>query len=876
MARETEFSDGSSVIAFILLDPEDYGPAIIYKLGDTVFFEKYPQSKYSISVKDGGYSVDPDWTVKSWGAWAENLNPGEDKLFTSENDEDVKNCKYNFGSCMYNCQNRITGRYWSDKIKAVINGLECQKCKMSKGNDSDSCKECMKAVAKIPGIYERADTAACIDDCESSPSMHMCVNDLYRCETKTFFRKLPLIEGVLRVSMHGLSEFYTTAPVILKRECDPNTCSYTSMPEIVRYCLEGQKCYARDDGSYAECSVFLVCGGLGRIVPKSEYPLFIPEQDIPLDICPRLLKGFEVLNAHDPNAKHVDVTGNVMPGQTLNYTIEYENEGEGTAYDVFILDELCSELDENTLVINDAGEYSEASRLLSWEIGNVPGGGQGEVNFSVNVKDEISTETEIINFADVHFPSAFEITPTNAVVNTVKSIAADPQTVSAIAGAPVSTILTGRDGGSSSVTYDVTESPLCGTLTGTPPNLIYTSTDEFIGQDEFYFTVSNGTIKSDPAKVTINVVPNPSDTSSPEVTDTYPGTSVTNVHVGTTPVSEDPVQYTPTISASFSEPVDSETVTTDTFTVEGLTGYVYYDEQSRAAYFMPSTALSPSTTYTAKLSTGIKDKMGNPLASEYNWQFSTESPANIAVTIPDNADEVNFGDVLINTTSDGKIVSISSTGTEDLVLDSIMLTGTDPEEFRITEDNCSGGTLTQFMNCTVKVLCEPVSTGIKNANLSIPSNDTDEETVEITLSGTCVAESFWPALYGEMWGVDREKNLSTLRSLRDNVLSQSEMGREYIYAIYSNSLETAALLVNNPSLLIKTREVISGLMPEIQCLLEGNKEMSLSQDQLDAMERLLDEYITKASPNLRTEIMKVKRDINEGNIFNKLGIVINE
>ncbi|MBW1855190.1 MAG: Ig-like domain-containing protein [Deltaproteobacteria bacterium] len=491
------------------------------------------------------------------------------------------------------------------------------------------------------------------------------------------------------------------------------------------------------------------------------------------------------------------------------------------------------------------------------------------------MKDDLASGTEIINCADVYFPSADEVTPTNCVVNIVNTIAADPQTVETISEIPASITLTGRDSGASTVAYEITLAPIYGTLTGTPPNVSYTSMEGFSGQDEFYFVVNNGLVDSEPAKVTIKVNPNPLDINPPEVTETYPEADAINVHVDETPVSEDPKHYIPTITATFSEQIDSETVTTDTFTVEGLTGYAYYDEQSRAAYFMPSTALSTSTTYTAKLSTGIKDKIGNPLISDFSWQFTTESPANIAVTLPDNADEINFGDVLINTASGVKIVSIASTGTEDLVLDSIMLTGTDPEEFRITEDNCSGGTLTQFMNCTVKVLCEPVSTGIKNANLSIPSNDTDEETVEVTLSCTCVAEPFWPALYGEMWTVDREKNLSTLRSFRDDVLSQSKMGQEYIYAIYSNSLEAAALLINNPSLLIRTREVISGLMPEIQCLLEG-EEMSLSQDQLGAIERLLDEFEIKASPNLRTEIMKVKKDINGGDIFNKLGIVINE
>jgi len=175
----------------------------------------------------------------------------------------------------------------------------------------------------------------------------------------------------------------------------------------------------------------------------------------------------------------------------------------------------------------------------------------------------------------------------------------------------------------------------------------------------------------------------------------------------------------------------------------------------------------------------------------------------------------------------------------------------------------------------VKVVFEPLSMGDKSAYLSIPSNDTDEEMVDVTLSGVCVAETFWPALYDEMWSVDREGNLSTLRSFRDDVLAQSEMGQKYISALYSNSIEVAVLLISNPSLLIQTREVISALMPDIQSLLAG-EEMSVSQDQLDTIEELLDMFETKASPGFKMEIMKARKDISRGDVFNQLGIVVNE
>lgn len=85
-----------------------------------------------------------------------------------------------------------------------------------------------------------------------------------------------------------------------------------------------------------------------------------------------------------------------------------------------------------------------------------------------------------------------------------------------------------------------------------------------------------------------------------------------------------------TASATFSEPMDPLTITTLTFSLSQGTnpvpGTVIYNPQSLTASFIPTTTLAPNTTYTATLSTGIRNIAGTPLASNAVWSFTT-SPA---------------------------------------------------------------------------------------------------------------------------------------------------------------------------------------------------------------------------------------------------------
>jgi len=439
--------------------------------------------------------------------------------------------------------------------------------------------------------------------------------------------------------------------------------------------------------------------------------------------------------ARDPNAKSVDAPGDVLPGQTLTYTVEYENEGAGTAYGVYILDELDTDLSETTLTINNEGAYSEASRRLNWELGELDAGEQGLVTYSIDIKDDLPSGTEIINIADVHFPSADEITPTNPVVSVVKSVVADPQTVSTVAGTSLAITLTGGDSGSNPLTFRLINHPSYGAITGTAPNLTYSPMPEFSGQDTFTFVVNNGLVDSESAMVRINVTPDPLDINPPVVLETDPPSGAQSIHISQDAIYHTPEMYGPTIKATFSEPMDADTITTNTFMIEGLGGEVAYDQLARTVLFSPSSAFAYGTTYTAHLNTSITDLAGNTLASTYSWQFTTQSQINIVATIPENASAINFGTMEVNAAPEESIISLMNTGPLDLMVTSITITGENSADFGIVEDNCSGTAISEFENETIRVNFKPISVGSKQAALSVLSNDPDTPDLRIDLIG---------------------------------------------------------------------------------------------------------------------------------------------
>jgi len=118
------------------------------------------------------------------------------------------------------------------------------------------------------------------------------------------------------------------------------------------------------------------------------------------------------------------------------------------------------------------------------------------------------------------------------------------------------------------------------------------------------------------------------DVTPPSVMSTIPANTVPGV-VG--------VAVNRKITATFSEDMNSSTLTPASFTVTGpgptpVSGAVTYSR--RMAVFTPSTSLAPSTTYTATIGIGAMDLAGNPLqAANATWSFTTGASADVTAPV---------------------------------------------------------------------------------------------------------------------------------------------------------------------------------------------------------------------------------------------------
>ena len=146
------------------------------------------------------------------------------------------------------------------------------------------------------------------------------------------------------------------------------------------------------------------------------------------------------------------------------------------------------------------------------------------------------------------------------------------------------------------------------------PNTVYTSTittdskdlDGNSLQEDYLWSFTTGAA---------------ADTTAPLVISTDPLNGETNVVLNTT------------ITAFFNKSMDPLTINGNSFLLmEGtnvIPGTISYRLQKNAssASFSPTVNLSPNTIYTAILTTAVTDALGNELANDYVWSFTTGSAA---------------------------------------------------------------------------------------------------------------------------------------------------------------------------------------------------------------------------------------------------------
>jgi hypothetical protein len=199
--------------------------------------------------------------------------------------------------------------------------------------------------------------------------------------------------------------------------------------------------------------------------------------------------------------------------------------------------------------------------------------------------------------------------PLNSTVNTTFSEAMDPATITVV-----------------TFTLQQGTTPVSGTVTYVGTTAIFTPASNLMASTVYTATITTG-VKDLAGNAlaaaytwtfTTGTV---SDTTAPTVNITNPTTGATGVGVNSA------------IAATFSEAMMPSTVNADTFILSnGVRGVVTYT--GVIATFTPTSNLASSTTYTATISTGVKDAAGNAMAAAYTWTFTTgTAPDTTAPTV---------------------------------------------------------------------------------------------------------------------------------------------------------------------------------------------------------------------------------------------------
>ena len=599
-AAHTSRSGSGTATGAIYIHPQRQDVRILGRQGARVSATTLTADAYTLHDSSGGTRISlATGERSSWGDWAVTdsaLGP-----FTM-----AKACTYE--SCRNKCFAETIG--WVAIGKKAARIAAWAKLSVFSGGATTFIGVAVEAGDLI---WTGLDTWKCTLDCQANPNTHCCQAGQVKW-TKPF--------GISLITQ------------CFKSTCGPlGTWVSAGSKTCVSGLVTGTRCVASIGGiGCVPCDEQL--RKVSQLAPLQDDPSPTGKAAASCDVKAKAglpsCKELELFVAKDPN-EIIGPQGDVLPGQLINYTINYENEGAGRAYGVYVINDLPSALDETSLNVAGGGWYVAGTRQLVWLVGELGPKGdsdaEGSVGYSVRVRSGQASGTAIANSAVVHFPSVPEVTPTNTWTNQVQPLTAAPQSLSTDYMAPLPIMLNGQDVSNLPLTYRVVQSPLRGSLSGTPPNLSYSPAKDVVGTDSFTFAVSNGVSESREAMVRIEVSSS-GDSHAPQILDSFPAPAATQVAVGSVASYTDAQgdAFSPVIVISLSEALDPDSLTAQRLTLVGPEGEVTvstsFDATANRILMVPRQALAGQSVFTLSLAEGITDLAGNALPA-LSFSFTT-------------------------------------------------------------------------------------------------------------------------------------------------------------------------------------------------------------------------------------------------------------
>jgi hypothetical protein len=154
-----------------------------------------------------------------------------------------------------------------------------------------------------------------------------------------------------------------------------------------------------------------------------------------------------------------------------------------------------------------------------------------------------------------------------------------------------------------------------------------------------------------------------------------------------------------------------------------------------------SVTFTPSAIGSRTASLSLTDNAsGNP-------QTIGLSGTGVAPAVSISSLSLEFSDQLINTASSPKTETVTNTGTANLTITTVTISGTNAGDFAKSADNCAGATVVPNGSCSVSVTFTPKAKGTRTASLTITDNAAGSpQSANLNGSGTAATPTItWPA-----------------------------------------------------------------------------------------------------------------------------------
>ncbi len=117
--------------------------------------------------------------------------------------------------------------------------------------------------------------------------------------------------------------------------------------------------------------------------------------------------------------------------------------------------------------------------------------------------------------------------------------------------------------------------------------------------------------------------------------------------------------------------------------------------------------------------------------------------------------------------------------------------------------------------------------------------------------------------------------LTMSRSFRDDVLAESPRGRRYTRLYYQFSSEAVQMMVLNPMLILRSRDILERYRPVLESMIKG-EQVTLTRGDIEEIDSFLNAFAQKGSPELRESLKGLCEDLRNPQIHTEFSITINE